>query len=261
MENVYFDNSATTKLDENVLTKMLPYFNNEYGNASSIYKIGRESRKAVEDAREKVAKAINCKPNEVYFTSGGTESDNTAIRGIAYAYKEKGNHIITSKIEHPAVLETCKQLEKEGFEVTYLNVDSQGFVKLDELEKAIKKDTILISIMFANNENYTLCLNGQCDVNGTSHASSSTNSYRNVSLYDYVLNKTQVSDEFTLKKASISDNDVLKIKDCEKIKDIVVPVGTSAQSVTSKLPKTIEVELEDSSKVTCNIIWTKQEEI
>ena len=152
MENVYFDNSATTKLDENVLTKMLPYFNNEYGNASSIYKIGRESRKAVEDAREKVAKAINCKPNEVYFTSGGTESDNTAIRGIAYAYKEKGNHIITSKIEHPAVLETCKQLEKEGFEVTYLNVDSQGFVKLDELEKAIKKDTILISIMFANNE-------------------------------------------------------------------------------------------------------------
>ena len=152
MENVYFDNSATTKLDEDVLTKMLPYFNNEYGNASSIYKIGRESRKAVEDAREKVAKAINCKPNEVYFTSGGTESDNTAIRGIAYAYKEKGNHIITSKIEHPAVLETCKQLEKEGFEVTYLNVDSQGFVKLDELEKAIKKDTILISIMFANNE-------------------------------------------------------------------------------------------------------------
>ena len=123
------------------------------------------------------------------------------------------------------------------------------------------KGTTTGNVMFANNENYTLCLNGQCDVNGTSHASSSTNSYRNVNLYDYVLNKTQVSDEFTLKKASISDNDVLKIKECEKIKDIVVPVGTSAQSVTSKLPKTIEVELEDSSKVTCNIIWTKQEEI
>ena len=131
---------------------MMPYFCTEYGNASSIYKIGRESRKAVEDAREKVAKILNCKPNEIYFTSGGSESDNTAIRGIAYAYKNKGNHIITSKIEHPAVLETCKQLEKEGFEVTYLDVDSEGFVKLDELKKAIKKETILISIMFANNE-------------------------------------------------------------------------------------------------------------
>lgn len=152
MENIYFDNSATTKLDEDVFKKMMPYFSTEYGNASSIYKIGRESRKAVEDAREKVAKILNCKPNEIYFTSGGSESDNTAIRGIAYAYKNKGNHIITSKIEHPAVLETCKQLEKEGFEVTYLDVDSEGFVKLDELKKAIKKETILISIMFANNE-------------------------------------------------------------------------------------------------------------
>ncbi len=152
MENIYFDNSATTKLDEDVFKKMMPYFCIEYGNASSIYKIGRESRKAVEDAREKVAKILNCKPNEIYFTSGGSESDNTAIRGIAYAYKNKGNHIITSKIEHPAVLETCKQLEKEGFEVTYLDVDSEGFVKLDELKKAIKKETILISIMFANNE-------------------------------------------------------------------------------------------------------------
>ena len=152
MENIYFDNSATTKLDEDVFKKMMPYFCTEYGNASSIYKIGRESRKAVEDAREKVAKVLNCKPNEIYFTSGGSESDNTAIRGIAYAYKNKGNHIITSKIEHPAVLETCKQLEKEGFEVTYLDVDSEGFVRLDELKKAIKKETILISIMFANNE-------------------------------------------------------------------------------------------------------------
>ena len=152
MENIYFDNSATTKLDEDVFKKMMPYFCTKYGNASSIYKIGRESRKAVEDAREKVAKVLNCKPNEIYFTSGGSESDNTAIRGIAYAYKNKGNHIITSKIEHPAVLETCKELEKEGFEVTYLDVDSEGFVKLDELKKEIKKETILISIMFANNE-------------------------------------------------------------------------------------------------------------
>lgn len=152
MENVYFDNSATTKLDEEIFKKMLPYFGEDYGNASSIYKLGRESRKAIEDARERVAKAINCDSNEIYFTSGGSESDNTAIRGVAYAYKNKGNHIITSKIEHPAVLETCKQLEKEGFEVIYLNVDEEGFVKLDELEQAIKPTTTLISIMFANNE-------------------------------------------------------------------------------------------------------------
>ena len=152
MKNVYFDNSATTKLDEDVLKKMIPYLTNEYGNASSIYELGRQSKKAIEDAREKVAKVLNCDPSEIYFTSGGSESDNTAIRGIAYEYKEKGNHIITSKIEHPAVLNTCKQLEKEGFEVTYLDVDSDGFVRLDELKKAIKKETILISIMFANNE-------------------------------------------------------------------------------------------------------------
>lgn len=152
MENVYFDNSATTKLDDEVFQKMIPYFSGNYGNASSIYKLGRESRKAVEESRERVAKAINCNASEIYFTSGGSESDNTAIRGIAYAYKNKGNHIITSKIEHPAVLETCRQLEKEGFEVTYLDVDEEGFVKLDELEKAIKPTTTLISIMFANNE-------------------------------------------------------------------------------------------------------------
>lgn len=152
MENVYFDNSATTKLDDEVFQKMIPYFSGNYGNASSIYKLGRESRKAVEESRERVAKAINCNASEIYFTSGGSESDNTAIRGIAYAYKNKGNHIITSKIEHPAVLETCKQLEKEGFEVTYLDVDEEGFVKLDELEKNIKPTTTLISIMFANNE-------------------------------------------------------------------------------------------------------------
>lgn len=152
MKEVYFDNAATTKLDKEVLKEMMPYLEEDYGNASAIYKLGRKSRKAIEDAREKIAKAINAKPEEIYFTAGGSESDNTAIRGIAYSYKNKGNHIITSKIEHPAVLETCRQLEKEGFEVTYLDVDEKGVIKLDELKNAIKDTTILISIMFANNE-------------------------------------------------------------------------------------------------------------
>ncbi len=152
MNNVYFDNSATTKTDERVIEAMMPYITENYGNPSSIYKIGRENRKAVEEAREQVAKALNCESNEIYFTNGGSESDNTAIRGIAYAYKNKGNHIITSKIEHPAVLETCKQLEKEGFEVSYIGVDENGIIKLDELKNAIKPTTTLISIMFANNE-------------------------------------------------------------------------------------------------------------
>lgn len=152
MENVYFDNSATTKLDEKVLEDMMPYLTEYYGNASSIYKLGRESRKAVEEAREKVAKVLNCKPTEIYFTAGGSESDNTAIKGIAKANKKRGNHIITSKIEHPAVLETCKQLEKEGFEITYISVDEKGIVDLEELKKSIKPTTILITIMFANNE-------------------------------------------------------------------------------------------------------------
>ena len=131
---------------------MLPYFSENYGNPSSIYKIGRENKKAIEEAREKVAKVLNCEPSEIYFTAGGSESDNTAIRGIAYSYKNKGNHIITSKIEHPAVLETCKQLEKEGFEVTYVGVDENGIIKLNELESAIKPTTTLITVMFANNE-------------------------------------------------------------------------------------------------------------
>ena len=152
MNTIYLDNSATTKTDEEVLKAMLPYFSENYGNPSSIYKIGRENKKAVEEAREKVAKVLNCEPNEIYFTAGGSESDNTAIRGIAYSYKNKGNHIITSKIEHPAVLETCKQLEKEGFEVTYVGVDENGIIRLDELENSIKPTTTLITIMFANNE-------------------------------------------------------------------------------------------------------------
>lgn len=149
---IYFDNAATTKLDDEVLKEMMPYLTNMYGNASAIYELGRESRKAIEDAREKVAKVLNCEVGEVYFTSCGSESDNTAIKGIARANKKNGNHIITSKIEHPAVIETCEQLKKEGFEITYIGVDEKGIVDLEEIKRAIKPTTILISIMFANNE-------------------------------------------------------------------------------------------------------------
>ena len=148
----YFDHAATTAVREEVLKEMLPYFSIQYGNASSIYKIGRDSKRALEKARERVAKAINSKTKEIYFTSCGSEADNLALKGIAYANKEKGNHIITTKIEHPAILESCKTLEKQGFEITYLNVDKDGFISLEELENKIRKDTILISIMFANNE-------------------------------------------------------------------------------------------------------------
>lgn len=152
MNFYYFDNAATTRLDNNVLREMLPYSNIAFGNASSSYKLGRNSKNAIENSRNKVANILGCKPNEVYFTSGGTESDNTALKGIARANRNKGNHIITSSIEHPAVLESCKELEEEGFLVTYLPVDSNGFVSLTELENNITNSTILISIMYANNE-------------------------------------------------------------------------------------------------------------
>lgn len=152
MENVYFDNSATTRIDEEVLREIMPFFKENYGNASSIYKLGRTSKKAIEESREKIAKAINANPEDIYFTAGGSESDNTIIKGIAHFNKNKGNHIVTSKIEHPAVLETCKQLEQEGFEVTYINVNNNGIIDLEELKKSITENTILISIMFANNE-------------------------------------------------------------------------------------------------------------
>lgn len=152
MKEVYLDNAATTKIDSSVLSDMVDCYKNQFGNASSIYKIGRDARACVENSREVIAKILNAKPEEIYFTSGGSESDNMAVKGIAHAYKNKGKHIITSKIEHPAVLETCKALEKEGFSVTYLNVDSNGIVDLEELKSAIRPDTILISIMFANNE-------------------------------------------------------------------------------------------------------------
>mgnify|MGYP004628936707 FL=1 len=152
MKNVYLDNSATTRMDSSVLEEMIPFLSDNYGNASSVYSIGRLSKKVIEDSREKVANILNCRPDEIYFTSGGSESDNTAIKGIARANKEKGKHIITSKIEHLAVLDTCKKLEEDGFEVTYLDVDKYGRINLDELKSSIRKDTILISIMYANNE-------------------------------------------------------------------------------------------------------------
>ena len=152
MDIKYFDNAATTRVKEDVLEEMLPYFTERYGNPSSMYTKGRETRKAVEEARTKVAALINCKPNEIYFTGCGTESDNMAIKGVAYANWRKGKHIITSKIEHPAILHTCQNLQNHGFEVTYLDVDKNGFINLDELKNAIRNDTILISIMFANNE-------------------------------------------------------------------------------------------------------------
>ena len=152
MDTIYFDNAATTPIKTEVLNEMIPYLTKEYGNASSLYTIGRNAKRAIENARKQVAELINCKPNEIFFTGSGSESDNTAIKCYAYANKEKGKHIITSKIEHPAVIETCKNLEKHGYEVSYIDVDEEGILKLDELEKNIKNTTILISIMFANNE-------------------------------------------------------------------------------------------------------------
>ncbi|MEG2274487.1 MAG: cysteine desulfurase NifS [Clostridia bacterium] len=149
---VYLDHSATTYTDKRVLEEMIPYFCEQFGNGSSQHSLGRNALKAIDKAREQVAKAIGATASEIYFTSGGTESDNWAIKGIAEASKDKGNHIITSKIEHPAVIQTCKKLEKRGFEVTYLGVNSDGMIDLAELENAITDKTILITIMAANNE-------------------------------------------------------------------------------------------------------------
>lgn len=152
MEIRYFDNSATTRVKEEVLQEMFPYLSVQYGNPSSIYSVGRNAKRAIEEARKRVASLINCKPEEIYFTSCGSESDNTALKGIAYANQKKGKHIITSKIEHPAILHSCQNLENHCFEVTYLDVDKNGFVNLETLKNAIRPDTILISIMSANNE-------------------------------------------------------------------------------------------------------------
>ena len=153
---IYLDNAATTKTAPEVVEAMLPYFSEYYGNPSSIYSLAGESKKAVTQARETIAEALGAKPEEIYFTAGGSEADNWALKAAAEYYKNKGNHIITTKIEHHAVLHTCQWLEKQGFEVTYLNVDENGIVKLEELKKAIRPTTILISVMFANNEIGTL---------------------------------------------------------------------------------------------------------
>ena len=149
---IYLDNAATTRLRDEVYEAMQPYLQELYGNASSIYRFAGESKKAIEQARSSVAGFLHAKPEEIYFTGGGSESDNWALIATAFARRDKGKHIITSAIEHHAILHTCEYLEKLGFEVTYVNVDEEGILKLDELKAAIREDTILITVMFANNE-------------------------------------------------------------------------------------------------------------
>lgn len=149
---VYMDYSATTYTKDEVLKEMIPYFTEHFGNPSSAYGLARETTKAIDIARERVANAIGCDRSEVYFTGGGSEADNWAVKGVAFANLKKGKHIITTKIEHHAILHSCQYLEKQGFEVTYLDVDEEGFINLDELRNAIRKDTVLVSVMFANNE-------------------------------------------------------------------------------------------------------------
>ncbi len=150
--NIYLDHAATTAVRKEVLDTMLPYFSEKFGNPSTIYSYGRETKSAVEEAREKVAKALGAQPKEIFFTGSGTEADNWAVKGVAYANRQKGRHIITTNIEHHAVLHTCQYLESDGFDVTYLPVDENGLVTADQVKAAIRPDTILISIMFANNE-------------------------------------------------------------------------------------------------------------
>jgi len=149
---IYLDNAATTKTAPEVVEAMLPYFTTHYGNPSSIYSLGAESKKAVTEARETIAESLGAASNEIYFTAGGSEADNWALKATAEAYANKGKHIITSKVEHHAILHTCEYLEKKGFEVTYVGVDENGILNLDELKAAIRPDTILISVMYANNE-------------------------------------------------------------------------------------------------------------
>ena len=149
---IYLDNAATTRTSQEVVDAMLPYFTESYGNPSSIYELGQRSKEAITKAREEIAKVIGAKTEEIYFTAGGSEADNWAIKAAYEAYKNKGNHIITTKIEHHAVLHTCQYLEKQGAKVTYLDVDENGLIDLEQLQKAISPETILITIMFANNE-------------------------------------------------------------------------------------------------------------
>ncbi len=152
MKKIYFDHSATTKLDSKVLDKMMPYLKEKYGNASSLYSLGQESREDIEKSRKELADILKCAPEEIIFTSGGSESDSLAIIGYALANKAKGNHIITSKFEHPAVLEACKFLETQGFEISYISITKQGLVDIEKLKNSINNKTILVSIMHANNE-------------------------------------------------------------------------------------------------------------
>lgn len=149
---IYLDNSATTNTDKRVVESMLPYMTEVYGNASSLHGFGREAAAAVDEARAKIAAIFNAKPQEIYVTSGGTESDNWALRGVAHANAKEGKHIITTAVEHPAIMQTCKQLEKEGFSITYLPTGTDGRIRLEDLKAAVRDDTILVSVMFANNE-------------------------------------------------------------------------------------------------------------
>ena len=148
---IYLDNAATTKTDLKVIEAMQPYFTEKYGNPSSLHEQGREAKEAIEKARKTIADKLKVLPQEIYFTSGGTESDNTAIKGIALAYPEK-KHLITSKIEHPAILATMKFMETQGYEVTYLKVNEKGLVETETLKQALRQNTLLVSIMHANNE-------------------------------------------------------------------------------------------------------------
>jgi len=152
MRRVYVDNAATTQVDREVIETIVPYLDEKYGNASSIHSFGREAYEGMENARKQVAELINCSPKEILFTSGGTESDNAAIKGTTYKHRDKGKHVITSSIEHPAVLETCQSLEANGFRLTYVPVDKTGMIDLEALERSITKETILITMMHANNE-------------------------------------------------------------------------------------------------------------
>ncbi|MBN1156696.1 cysteine desulfurase, partial [Candidatus Woesearchaeota archaeon] len=149
---IYLDNGATTMTAKEVVDEMNVYFTEKYGNASSLHSFGEEAKKALNNSREIIAKKINAEPKEIIFTSGGSESDNLALKGVAFALRKKGNHIITTSIEHPAILGTCNFLSKHGFEITYLKVDNEGFIDLDELEKSLTDKTVLVTIMHANNE-------------------------------------------------------------------------------------------------------------
>ena len=151
-KEIYMDNAATTAVAPEVIKEMLPYFDQKYGNASSTHSKGREAKDAMEKARKTIAKSIGASPEEIIFTSGGTESNNFALKGIAFANRSKGNHIIISRIEHDCIINSCKWLEKQGFKVTYLDVDPEGFVLSDTLEKAMTPQTIIVSIIHGNNE-------------------------------------------------------------------------------------------------------------